>query len=156
MLSFECIKWSIQGVQYPWSCQFNIPRNCFPILICENSSKDVGQSQLECETRGIKGLTAKSPTASQMALAAAGSRVNTCLSSQLWWIQMAAAAESQHLSLFTEMMDSGFARCSFGFADCFRLRRCVEISRISTAGNPVDRWQETRTRHKRKCHDNGR
>ena len=52
---------------------------------------------------------------------AADSKINTCCP----------------FLLPTVMMDSGFAHCSFGFAGCFRLRHCVQTSRISTTGNPI-------------------
>ena len=53
----------------------------------------------------------------------------------------------------TGMMDSGFA-------GCFQLSSgslLWNLPDLRPSGFPsVHRWQETRTRHKRKCHDNGR
>ena len=97
MLSFECIKWSIQGVQYPWSCQFNTPRNCVPILLWENSSKDVSQSQLEWKwwrmwDQGHKRLDSQEPNSVTNGFG--GGRL-----------------QSQHLPLFPIMMDSDGCCC---------------------------------------------
>ena len=53
----------------------------------------------------------------------------------------------------SQMMDSGFA-------GCFQLSSgslLWNLPDLRPSGFPsVHRWQETRTRHKRKCHDNGR
>ena len=153
MLSFECIKWSIQGVQYPWSCQFNIPRNFVPILLWENSSKDVSQSQLEWKwwrmwDQGHKRLDSQEPNSVTNGFESTPAslpnydgfrwlllqRVNTFLSSQRWWILASPDAPLASPTAF------GFAAAS------------------KSPGNPIrwQLWQETRTRHKRKCHDNGR
>ena len=65
-----------------------------------------------------------------------------------------ASWKTGHLPLsLTGMMDSGFA-------GCFQLSSgslLWNLPDLRPSGFPsVHRWQETRTRHKRKCHDNGR
>ena len=68
------------------------------------------------------------------------------------WLLTRAGKLATCLSL-TDMMDSGFAGC-FQLSSGSLLWNLPDLR--PSGFPPVHRWQETRTRHKRKCHDNGR